>query len=123
MHLFTPPDLQKMSLQSPNNQGPLMTLWSVDGQEIFAYPQNNPLLPTASTAGLTAEVSVGYHHGWPTSDYGGEASRSLDFDYALPVTAITALPVYFQLGPQYNFPPYQVSPVRLSVIRVHIDVS
>lgn len=113
MHLFTPPDLQKMSLQPPNNQGPVMALWSADGQDIFAYPQNNPLWPTASTAGLTAEVSVGYHHGLPTSDHGGEAQ---DFDYALPVTAITALPVCFQLSPQYNFPPYQVSPVRLSVI-------
>lgn len=97
-----------------------MALWS-DGPENFPYPQNNPVLPTGSIAGLTAEVPVGYHHGWPASDHGDEASRSLDFDYDLPVTAITSSPVYVQMVPQYNFPPYQASPVRLSVIRVHIN--
>ncbi|KAF8496851.1 hypothetical protein F5888DRAFT_370329 [Russula emetica] len=100
-----------MSRQSPNNQGPLIALWS-DGQEFFAYPQNNPVSPTASTAGLAAEVSVGYNHGWPASDHGDEVSRSLDFDCALPMTTITALPVYyFQLGPQYNSLPYQTRPL------------
>ena len=100
-----------------------MALWS-DEQENFSYLQIDPVLPTASTTGFTAEASCGYHQGWPTSHHGDEAFRSLYFDYPLPaVTAITASPFYVQLGPQYDLPPYQVSPVRLSVIRVHINVS
>jgi len=88
-----------------------MALWS-DGQEIFVYPQNNPMFSTASTAGLTAEVSKGYHQAWPASYHGDEASRPLYFDYALPVTAITTtLPFYVQLGPQYDFPPCQTQPL------------
>jgi hypothetical protein len=92
-----------------------MALWS-DEQEDFSYPQIDPVLPTASTTGLIAEASFGYHQGWPTSYHGDETSQSLYFDYPLPVTAITTSPFYVQLGPQYDFPPYQASPVRLSVI-------
>lgn len=102
-----------------------MALWS-DGQleEIFGYPQNSPTLSTASTADLTTEVSVGYYQEWPALCHGDEASRSLYFDYALPVTTITtALPFYVQLGPQYDPPPCQVSPLRSSVIRAHINTT
>jgi len=100
-----------------------MALWS-DGEDNFSYPQiDDPVLPTASTAGLTAEVSFGYHQGWPASFHGDEASRSLYFDYPLTLTPNTASPFYVQLGPEYNFPPNQASPVMLSVIRVHINVS
>ena len=92
-----------------------MALW-LDGQADFSYPQNDPVLSTASTAGLTTGVAVGYHHGWPAPDHGDEVSLSLDFDYVFPVTTITPLPVL--LDPQYNFAAYQASPVKLSVIRV-----
>ena len=98
-----------------------------DGQEIFAHPQNtgNPMLPIASTADfpVTTEVAVGYQ-GWPASDHEDESSRSLYVDYAPPVTAITtrAWPVYYvELDLQYNFLPYQASPVWLSMIRVYIN--
>jgi hypothetical protein len=101
-----------------------LSSWS-DGHENFSYPQNGPVSPVASVAGLSAGVAVGYHHGcqWPTSDHGDEASRSLDFDYALPVTANTVLPGFVPFDLQYTFPTYQASPVRLSVIRVYINVS
>lgn len=82
-----------------------------DGQEIFAYPQNNTAQPTPSTAGLSAGESVWNHYEWPASDHGDEVSQSPDFDFALPVTTITA---YVQL-PQYNFPTYQASTVSHSV--------
>lgn len=89
-----------------------MALWP-DGQEIFAYPQNNTALPTASTAGLAAGESVWNHHEWPASDHKDGASQSPDFDFALPVTAFTA---YVQLSPQYNFPAYQASTTSHSVM-------
>ena len=99
-----------------------MAHWS-DRYELFSYPQSGPVSPVASAAGSTAGVAVGYHHEWPASDLGDEASRSLGFDYALPVTANTVLPVLVSLDLQYDFPPRQASPVRLSVIRVHTNVS
>lgn len=98
-----------------------MALW---WDEYFFSPENNPVLPTASTVGITTEVAVEYNQEWTASDHGNEASQFLDFDYhdAPPVTANTAMPVDIQLGSQYNDPPYQVSHVRLSVIRVHANV-
>lgn len=99
-----------------------MASW-LDEQDLFPYLQNNPELPTASTGGFTPEVAIEYLHGWPTSDDGSEAPQSLDIEHPHSVTAITAFPVYVPLDPQYTFPPYQASPLRLSVIRVHINVS
>jgi hypothetical protein len=99
-----------------------MAFWT-DGQDIFLYSPNDPVSPTAPTAGFTAEVAVECHQGRTASSYGDEASRSLYIDYAPPVTTI-AWPIYVPLlGPQYDFPPRQASSVRLSVIRVHINVS
>ena len=70
------------------------------------------MLPTASTAGLTAGVAIGYQCELPASDHRNEASPSLDFDSALPATTVMALPVYVSSDPQYNFPLYQASTVR-----------
>ncbi len=100
-----------------------LSSWS-DGYENFSYPQNGPVSPAASGAGSAAGVAVGNHRDWPVSEYGDEASRSLDFHYALKVTANTVLPVIVPLDQQYNNPPYQASRlVMLSMIRVHINLS
>jgi hypothetical protein len=110
----------KMSLQSPNDQIPLLALW-LDEQGYFSYPQTSPTSSPASTAGAAVE----YQHGWLTSsDRGDEASQFLDFDYAPPVTTVAALPIFrvVSLEP-YDFLPHQASLVGLSVIRVYINVS
>ena len=107
-----------MFLQSPESQGLLMAFWP-DEQENPPYLLNSPAFPTASAA----EIAILYQHGWTASASGDEAPRSLDVNYPLSMTTITTLPVLVPSDLHYNLPLYQASPVRLPVIRVHIDVS
>ena len=96
-----------------------MALW---WDEYFSYPENNLEVPIASIASVTDEVAVEYNQGCPALDPGDEFPQPLDFDYAPPVAAITNVPIDFQLSPQYNASPCQVSHVRLSVIRAYANV-
>jgi hypothetical protein len=82
------------------------------GQELLAYPQDDPALPTTSTGDSAIESTVDYHQGWPAS--GGD--EAMYFDNPLPVDTALPLSVYAQVGTEYYFLPYQASPARLSAI-------
>ena len=91
-----------------------------ESQDLRTIPNTDQELLGDSTGGSALEVTVGYDQGWQALVHGDEASRPWHFDSP---AMITAQPACVQVESQSTLPSYEASTLRLSLIRVHPNVS